>query len=330
MGVKFINHPIFLAPVFHEKIWGGTNLKDKFNYKTASDKVGECWAVSAHPNGRNFVNDGMHSGLTLDQLYKERKDLFGFYPTGKFPLLTKIIDAQDNLSVQVHPNDLNAMQEEPSEFGKTECWYVIDCEKDSEIILGHLARTKAELIELVKNEDWDNLFKRVKVSPGDFFYVPSGTVHAIGKGIIILETQQSSDITYRVFDYYRKDDKGNVRELHTDKFIEVANVPNVEETITPKMEKFTGAQITTFIQEKYFSVYKWDISSSYTSLQKHHFLIMSVIEGNGILQTEAGKYNLVKGDHFILPYNMGEFTLEGNMSLIVSHPSNRKKQKVEE
>lgn len=137
-----------------------------------------------------------------------------------------MLDAAQDLSVQVHPNDEYANAHENGELGKTECWYIIDCQKDAEIIYGHHAKSKEELKAMIQLEKWDRLLRRVKVKPGDFFYVPSGTVHAIGKGILILETQQNSDTTYRLYDYDRKDAEGNLRELHLEKSIEVIDVPS--------------------------------------------------------------------------------------------------------
>ena len=142
--------------------------------------------------------------MSLGQLWNNHRELFGDIE-GLFPSSTKILDANRDLSVQVHPNDEYARINENGELGKTECWYVIDCKEGAEIIYGHHAKTKDELVEMVEQEEWDKLLQRVKVKPGDFFFVPSGTVHAIGEGILILETQQNSDTTYRLYDYNRRD-----------------------------------------------------------------------------------------------------------------------------
>ena len=146
--------------------------------------------------------------------------------TEVFPLLTKILDANTNLSVQVHPDDAYADLHENGELGKTECWYIIDCKEDAEIIYGHNAKTKAEFTEMIENGEWSPLLRRVKIKPGDFFYVPSGTIHALGEGTVVLETQQSSDATYRLYDYDRVDQKGQLRELHIDKSIAVTTIPD--------------------------------------------------------------------------------------------------------
>lgn len=151
--------------------------------------------------------------MGLDELWATHPELFGHSSEPSFPLLTKILDAADDLSVQVHPDDVYGEKNE-GELGKTECWYIIHADEGSEIVYGHHAKSKSELKDMIDSGDWEHLLTRIPVQAGDFFFVPSGTVHAIGKGIIILETQQSSDTTYRVYDYDRKDDAGNTRELH--------------------------------------------------------------------------------------------------------------------
>src|SRR5699024_8282193 len=143
-----------------------------------------------------------------------------------YPLLVKVVDANDDLSVQVHPDDTYAREIEGVPYGKTECWYVLQAEPDAEIVFGHHAKTKNVLNQLMDEGKWDDLLQKKKVEAGDFIYVPSGTIHAIGKGIMILEIQQSSDITYRVYDYDRKDKQGHLRELHLDEAKEVITVPH--------------------------------------------------------------------------------------------------------
>lgn len=215
--------PLVLKPVFKERIWGGRNL-EKMGYDIPDGNIGECWGISAHQNGPNVIANGAYEGQTLDKVWEEHPELFGNPSEKKFPLLTKILDANQKLSVQVHPDDEYAHEHENGEFGKTECWYVLDAKEDAEIIYGTYANSKEQLEEYIQNEDWDHLFKRVKVEKGDFFYVPSGTVHAIGEGIMILETQQNSDTTYRIYDYDRIERDGKKRELHLDKSIDVINI----------------------------------------------------------------------------------------------------------
>ncbi|MBM7618495.1 mannose-6-phosphate isomerase [Bacillus tianshenii] len=315
-----MKQPIFLTPTFQERIWGGRKLATEFKYSIPSGLTGECWAVSGHPNGQSIVANGPYKGYKLGELYQEKKELFGNYPSKVFPLLTKILDANQDLSVQVHPNDEYANKNENGELGKTECWYVIDCDEGAEIIFGHTAQTRKEFIAMVKKGEWEKLLTRISVKPGDFFYVPSGTIHALCAGVLILETQQSSDTTYRLYDYDRVDALGNARELHIEKSIAVSTIPHKNVNVTPKVEKIDDTTVTTFVEGEYFTLYKWDITCRYTTMHPRHFLIASVIDGEGQLETPEGTYKLRKGDHFILPQRLGQFTLKGKISLIASHP----------
>ncbi|CAM4071293.1 mannose-6-phosphate isomerase, class I [Bacillus manliponensis] len=315
-----ITEPLFLTPTFQERIWGGSVLKNVFQYDIPSEKTGECWAISAHSNGQTFVKSGTFQGYSLQDLWNHRRHLFGNFDSNQFPLLTKILDANDDLSVQVHPHDAYVHRYENDSYGKNECWYVIDCAEDAELIIGHRATSKKELLSYIENENWEHLLRRIKIKQGDFFYIPAGTIHAICKGALILETQQSSDTTYRLYDYNRIDKDGKQRELHLEKAIDVITVPFAHEKIEAKTEHFLGYSITTYVQSPYFSVYKWDICEKATFIQDQPFLLVSVINGDGVLKSAHMNYQLQKGDHFILPYNLGNFHIHGKVTLIVSHP----------
>ncbi|WP_204954216.1 mannose-6-phosphate isomerase, class I [Metabacillus crassostreae] len=315
-----MKEPIFLAPVFKERIWGGTKLRTEFGYDIESDFTGECWAVSAHPNGQCIGSNGPYKNLSLGQLWENNRELFGNIEGDVFPLLTKILDANKDLSIQVHPNDEYAKKHESGELGKTECWYVIDCEESAEIIFGHTAQSHEELKEMIELGEWIQLLKRVKVKPGDFFYVPSGTIHALCSGVLILETQQSSDTTYRVYDYDRVDQNGLKRELHINKSLDVIRVPHEIQNNNSVPKEIEGGRITTFVNEEYFSVYKWEIHTASSFTHSKSFFICSVIKGSGELCIDENVYHIEKGQHFILPYGLGNFKLKGNIELIVSHP----------
>ncbi|GFH41621.1 mannose-6-phosphate isomerase [Lactococcus hodotermopsidis] len=311
-----MTQPLFLNSVLQEKIWGGNHLKD-FGYDLPSDKIGEYWAISAHPNGVSVVKNGEFAGQKLDDLYKNRRDLFGNSKKEVFPLLTKILDANDWLSVQVHPDDTYGLANE-GELGKTECWYIISAEPNAEIIYGHNAKNKAELRAMIESGDWDHLLTKVQVKAGDFFYVPSGTMHAIGKGILILETQQSSDTTYRVYDFDRKDDKGNLRELHIDKSIDVLNYGAPANTV-PVVTNEENLVRTSYVSNDFFTVEKWEISGLVKFIKTAPYMLCSVLEGQGILRVCGESYALKKGDHFILPSDIAAWEFEGNLTLIASH-----------
>lgn len=312
-----LKQPLFFEPVFKERIWGGEQLKS-FGYEIPSTQTGECWAFAAHSNGQSVVKNGEYKGLTLGEIWENKRELFGNIDGDRFPLLTKILDAAQDLSVQVHPDDEYGLKHE-GDLGKTECWYIIDCEEGAEIIYGHTAKTREELATMIHEGKWDELLTKVPVKSGDFFFVPSGTVHAIGAGIVILETQQNSDTTYRVYDYDRRDNEGNLRELHIEQSIAVTTVPAVKPEIQPFVKTSGDMKITTFVESDYFTVHKWEIEGTAKLNQDLAFQLVSVIEGKGSLVQGEGKYDFKKGDHFLLPSGFGEYELEGNAELIVSH-----------
>ncbi|MGT2910243.1 mannose-6-phosphate isomerase, class I [Streptococcus cameli] len=309
--------PLFLQSTMHEKIWGGTRLRDQFGYAIPSEQTGEYWAISAHPNGVSIVENGPYAGTPLDQLYKEHRELFGNREEEVFPLLTKILDANDWLSVQVHPDDAYGLQHE-GELGKTECWYIIAADEGAEIVYGHTAQTREALAGLIHQGDWDQLLTRVPVKAGDFFYVPSGTMHAIGEGILILETQQSSDTTYRVYDFDRKDDQGNLRELHLDKSIDVLSIGEIPNS-HPSTIAVAGQELTTLVSNPFFTVQKWNIHSQASFQRFAPYLLVSVLDGQGTIAVDGQTYPIQKGSHFILTSDIENWQLDGEMELIVSH-----------
>ncbi|QHE52437.1 mannose-6-phosphate isomerase, class I [Pontibacillus sp. HMF3514] len=316
-----MTEPLFLQPIFKERIWGGTKLKEEFHYEIPSSQTGECWAISAHKNGQSVVENGLYEGYSLDKVWEEHPELFGHYHSEVFPLLTKILDANRNLSVQVHPDDTYAQEHEGNhEYGKTECWYIIDCEPGAELIFGHHAQTRDELKQMLQSGKWDDLLRKVHINPGDFFYVPSGTIHAICEGTLVLETQQSSDTTYRVYDFDRIDGEGKARDLHIDQAIEVTNVPHEDNELTFMKEQRTGAVITTLVESEFFSVYKYVLDGAGSFKQDSYFQLFSVIDGEATMTVGGETYTIQKGNHFILTSQIEEFTLDGDASIIVSHP----------
>ncbi|TDQ36098.1 mannose-6-phosphate isomerase, class I [Aureibacillus halotolerans] len=311
--------PLFLKPVFQDRIWGGTQLRDEFGYDIPSDKTGECWAISAHPNGESEVVNGPYQGKTLRELWNEQRDVFGGLDIPHFPLLTKILDANTDLSVQVHPDDTYALEHE-GELGKTECWYIIDAKEGAEMIYGHHASSEEELKDMIKDGRWDDLLRRVPVQKGDFFYVPSGTIHALCEGTLVLETQQSSDTTYRVYDYDRKDDQGHARELHLRQAVEVTTVPHQDAETTPTTSEHQGTKVTTLVKDpQFFTVYRWEVTSETTFAMEAPFLLVSVLEGKGSITTNEGTWSFNKADHFVLPTGIKEYKINGMAECIVSH-----------
>jgi mannose-6-phosphate isomerase len=314
-----MNQPIFLQPVFQERIWGGTKLSELFQYDIPSDHTGECWAVSAHPNGQSVVNNGPYAGMKLGELWTAHPELFAS-KSAVFPLLTKLLDASDDLSVQVHPDDAYAGVHENGELGKTECWYIVDAEPGASIIYGHEAQTKDQLVRMIEEGQWNDLLTSIPVKAGDFFYVPSGTIHALGRGVVVLETQQSSDTTYRVYDYDRRDKDGNLRELHLEKAIDVTTIPQAYVAGDFVTRHTEGLAVTTFVSNKFFTVEKWDVDgTAQLSGSNDKYKILSIIDGSGILRADGLRYELPKGTHLILPVGFGSYELEGKLELIVSN-----------
>ncbi|MCI8267590.1 MAG: family 1 glycosylhydrolase [Lachnospiraceae bacterium] len=305
---------LWMKPVFKQMIWGGNKLGSKWGYEIPGENTGECWAVSAHPNGDCTIKEGTFAGKTLSQLWSEEPQLFGNAAGDRFPLLIKIIDANDDLSIQVHPDDTYAGKNENGSFGKTECWYILDAPEDATLVIGHNAKDRAELEDMIGSGRWEDFLREVPVKKGDFIQIDPGTVHAIKGGIEILETQQNSDITYRVYDYGRLQD-GKPRELHIEKSIDVITVPakSVKESV---INIATDAKNTMneLISCNYYRVWKLDVDGSMEISQEYPFLIMSVVEGDGLINGQLIK----KGDHFILPNGFGKAQLQGKMALIAS------------
>ncbi|MCC3356127.1 mannose-6-phosphate isomerase, class I [Bacillus sp. REN16] len=315
------NEPIFLQPVFQERIWGGKKLQSEFQYEIPSEQTGEAWVISAHSNGPSMIKNGPLKGKTLADAWNEQGELFNKQPDNdeEYPLLVKILDAADDLSVQVHPNDQFARKVEGVPFGKTECWYVVSAEDGAELVLGHHAKTQEELAQMIEQGEWDKLLRRIKVKAGDFVYVPSGTIHAIGKGIVILETQQSSDITYRVYDYDRTDNAGNKRELHLKRSIQVTTVPHQDAAVEQTENMYDGLIEKRLVEEQYFTVYHWNLNGKASRELNHDFLQVSVLEGQAILTIEGQTFEIQKGTHFIIPNGIREYSLDGQAEFIVSH-----------
>ncbi|MBI9009930.1 MAG: class I mannose-6-phosphate isomerase [Tenericutes bacterium] len=281
-----------LKPLFYEKVWGGHKLKDNFNYP-CTNKTGEAWGISGHKSGSSVIENTKFKGKTLRELYASNRELFGNYQGDEFPILIKVIDAMDDLSIQVHPNDDYAKKVENS-LGKTECWYILDCEKDSDIIVGHKANTIKEFKEYVDNNDFESVLNIFPIKKGDEFNIYSGTIHAIGKGTVLLEIQQSSDVTYRLYDYNRLAD-GKLRELHLDKALDVIKCPDKEKALNKPTDLFD------------YQILDNTVTTTHKSHQYGNYIF--ILEGSGTFNDVT----VTKGDFLIVTANEA-FTIEGNMS----------------
>ena len=308
------NRIMFLSPVCTHNIWGGDRLWDEFHYLVPDKRSGECWGISANPGGECIIKNGDFRGKGLSEIWLEHPELFGNVGGDRFPLLTKIIDAKENLSIQVHPDDAYARENEAGSLGKTECWYILDCPEDAKLVIGHNAGTKEELTELIEECRWDDFIREIPVQKGDFIQIDPGTVHAIEGGFLILETQQNSDITYRVYDYDRLSN-GKPRELHVEKSLDVITVPakSVENSII-STNGLPLNKMNLLYSGKYYSVFKMRVEGEAVFEQMYPFLLLSVCEGRGFINGVP----LERGEHLILPYEFGTVTLKGDMMIIAS------------
>lgn len=296
---------IFLEPIIEYKVWGGTKLRDIYNYPIEQDNAGEAWLVACFENKSNYILNS--DGMSLYEFYNTNKEFFNYYDK-EYPLLVKIIDAKKDLSVQVHPDDAYAKSKNYP-YGKTECWYILDCKEDSTIIYGHNANDYKELKKMIENKQWENLLNEQPIKKNELYYIPSGTIHAIKSDTLLFELQQSSDITYRIYDYDRLDENGKLRELHLN---DALNVINFDNYILNK----ANAHHDFLVDTNFFKLIKL-VNREYT---EYHFpdvnwLQATVIKGFGTID---GTYNLKKGDTFLVAHNH-KFSLNGELTLLISY-----------
>lgn len=301
-------------PILQEKIWGGDRLKSVFGYDIPSDHTGECWAISGHPGGDCPVENPEFAGQTIGSLWHSRPELFGNTPGDIFPLLIKIIDAREDLSIQVHPDDAYAAVHENGALGKTECWYVLDCDPGATIVIGHNAKSTQEMAQMVQQDRWEELLRVIPIHKGDFFQIDPGCLHAIKGGTLILETQQSSDVTYRFYDYGRLQD-GKPRQLHIQQSLAVTKAPFLP--AQPQQERFSqgDATITRLVSCPYYTVYRATLAGKAVFDWKAPFVNVSILSGEGTLDGQK----VQKGDHLLICADYGEMVMEGQMELIYSH-----------
>lgn len=283
-----------LKPVLVEKeIWGGHKIKDIFGYREASDRCGEAWGISAHKSFSSTIENTQYHGMTLRELFSSNKELFGNYQGSEFPILVKIIDAKDNLSIQVHPNDDYAKKH--NSLGKEECWYILDAEENTEIIIGHTATSKTELHQAIDQDNIEYYVQKFPIQKGDFFYIDAGTLHAICAGTTLLEVQQSSDITYRVYDFNRKQDDGTFREIHKNQAKEVLTVPNFNVNRTHN--------------NRYFEYEILENKEIHSTTAHIHGDYIFIIDGEGTFDSVDVK----KGD-FLMVSSSSEYTISGTIT----------------
>lgn len=308
---------IELVPVFKEKIWGGRKLETEFGYEIPAGPVGECWAISAHPAGDDEIASGEYAGRTLSWLWDEHRELFGNCEGDRFPLLVKIIDAKDDLSIQVHPDNDYAAEHENGSLGKKECWYVLSAEPGQTIVVGQRAHSREEFAQMVEEGRWSELLNEIPIKAGDFFQIDPGTVHAIKGGTVILESQQSSDVTYRVYDYDRKQDDGTLRPLHMQQALDVIDFDCAP--LTSGEVELSGP-VTTLEQNECYTVDLVRVGedgcpAEFAVETPHPFTCISVIEGEGVVNDREVK----KGTHLLALSACDALELSGTMQVVLSY-----------
>ena len=300
-----------MSPTYKDYLWGGTKLKSNYNKESSLDIIAESWELACHPNGESVVINGKHAGKTLSDVVMN--DVIGYlgrncFEMTKFPLLIKLIDSKNDLSIQVHPDDEFAKKFE-GESGKTEVWIILDCENDAYIYYGvkhEISRDK--LKENITDGSIINHLNKVNVKKGDVYFVKPGTIHAIGAGIVIAEIQQNSDVTYRLYDFDRLDAHGMKRPLHIEKGTKCADL---EPTLQVEPREGYLAYC------KYFSVKRIKGKNSYKGLVgSDSFQALLITGGEGYIQHDNMKMDFIKGDCFFVPANLGEFFVNGNFEIL--------------
>lgn len=313
--------PVKLKPAFKDYLWGGTRLRDDFGKECDLEKIAESWELSCHKDGASIVDGGEFSGLTLSEYIERNKGVLGTNCERfeNFPILIKLIDAKDNLSVQVHPNNEYAQRVE-GEYGKTEMWYIVDCDEGAELLYGFKSEiSKEEFRERIENNTLLEVTNSVPVKKGDVFFIEAGTLHAIGKGILIAEIQQNSNTTYRIYDYGRVGADGKPRQLHIDKAVEVTNL--CPATPYPVTEAFSekGAVKRLLSKCEYFTVYSVDVDSRAEFVaDETSFQSILLLEGNAVLECGGEKLSLKKGDSVFVPAGCGEYTISGKCKAVMT------------
>ncbi len=313
-----------LEPAFKDYIWGGTRLRDEYGKDCSYDKVAESWELSCHKDGPSVISG---SGMTLQELInKEGRQILGTNCERfeNFPILIKLIDAKDNLSVQVHPDNDYAMRVE-GEYGKTEMWYVVDCDEGAELLYGFKHEiSKEEFAQRIADNTLLEVTNNVPVHKGDVFFIKSGTLHAIGKGILIAEIQQNSNTTYRIYDYGRVGKDGKPRELHVEKAKDVTKLAPAETYPDTPVVQENGASIKLLSKCEYFTTYKVDIEEKAEfDADDSSFVSLLILEGSPVVTDgKSDPVSAKKGDSLFISAGTGRFTVEGSCSLILTRIDN--------
>jgi mannose-6-phosphate isomerase len=312
-------YPLQFNPILKERIWGGTKLKTELHKPITSDITGESWELSTVEGDISVIANGDYQGKPLTEIINEfPNELLGtevHKNFGKqFPLLFKYLDAREDLSIQVHPNDELAKQRHNS-FGKTEMWYVMQADEGSSLIVGFKEKSNAkEYVEHLEDKTLLSILDTVAVNPGEVFFLETGTVHAIGAGLVVAEIQQTSDITYRIYDFDRKDANGNTRELHIDLALDAINYDKVEAKKNySKSENTSNAMVDC----KYFTTNFIPLDGN-MAFQKNgnSFTVFMCTQGSFEIDIDGKNYAYKKGDTVLIPAAITNFSLNGKASVL--------------
>lgn len=315
-------YPVKFAPIPMERIWGGHQLKPWFR-EERNAPVGEYWVLSGHPNGTSVVMNGELAGKSLIELCGDYPDAYlGQSPQPRFPLLIKFLEANTDLSVQIHPNDEYSKAHE-DDFGKTEAWYVLDCPEEGKVNYGHSFGSKEAYLAAVRERRVKDYLCYRSIKPGDLVFVPAQTLHALLADTTVIEVQQTSDVTYRVYDWDRVDANGNPRELHVEKAADVLTFDNHQQDSTlvePETIRETDVlEHTRLVTCPYFTMESITIQSgSYTLSPGYHGNpdVLIVAEGSGILRWSDGESTLLqRGDTLLIPATLNEYALKTESGL---------------
>lgn len=316
-------YPLLLKAPLKDYLWGGRRLIDEYGFETDKEKAAEAWMLSCHKDGNSIVRNGELAGLTLQQAV----EAWGQASLGKkcadftyFPILIKLIDAKDRLSVQVHPNDEYALANE-GEYGKTEMWYVVDCDEDAKLIYGfNQDITRGEFLERINNNNLSPVCNYVPVKKGDVFFIEAGTMHAIGKGILIAEVQQNSNTTYRVSDYGRLGADGKPRELHIKQAIEVTKTqkPTKPYGSVGDVTLYPFGTVRELASCEYFTTELIHLDGNVGIYDNDSFISLLILDGATTLSYTGGMMRLKKGDSVFVPAGL-KVRLTGTAEIMYSH-----------
>ncbi len=312
-------YPMRLIPYVSETIWGGKKLIEEYGVKTDKENAAEGWMLSCHDAGTSTVANGELAGASLAEAVKSNPELCGENAKKfeDFPILIKFIDAMDNLSVQVHPTK-EYCEKTGRGQSKTECWYIIDCDEDAYLILGFKDKiTPEEFKASIENGTLTDYVAKVPVKKGDFFFIESGTLHAICKGILLAEVQESSNTTYRIFDYNRVGNDGKPRELHVADGVAVTTLEKYSQPDFGKVLSLDTDERTLLADCPLFKVWKLDITTEFIAdADEKSFVSLLIMAGEGALECCGETLALRKGDSIFVPANAGEYKLSGKMEII--------------